>query len=237
MRTPKGEVITQWNLHDAEYAGLTKYDLLLTEVTDKIIQAIELLQNDNIIERGNLRDMYNKYLHPQSINLNDKRIWEALSKGEVLDCFQFSTDVGLTAAKKIKPKNPEEMTAANALMRLMPSDKNAENPIDKYVRFKKDFPNQWKLEMKKYGVTKEEEDLITDIYRPAYGCPSIQEDLMVILMKAANFSLLEANDARKIVAKKQMSRIPELEKHIFDNIEHKGFAQYIWDTCIKVQLG
>lgn len=237
MKTPKGEVITQWDLHDCEYAGMTKYDLLLTEVTDKIIQAINLLQEDNIIEKGSLRQIYNKYLHPQKIDLNNKKIWEALSNGDVLDCFQFSTDVGLIAAKKIKPQNPEEMTAANALMRLMPPDKKAENPIDKYVRFKKDFPNKWIEEMKKYGVTEEEKKLIADIYEPSYGCPSIQEDLMVILMKTANFSLAEANDARKIVGKKLMSRIPELKEHIFNNIEHKEFAQYIWDTCIKVQLG
>ena len=32
MKTPSGEIITQWDLHDVEYMGLTKYDALVTEV-------------------------------------------------------------------------------------------------------------------------------------------------------------------------------------------------------------
>ena len=37
MKTPKGEIITQWDLHAVEYAGNTKYDFLVTEVQDKIV--------------------------------------------------------------------------------------------------------------------------------------------------------------------------------------------------------
>lgn len=40
MRTPEGEIITQWDLHDVEYMGNTKYDFLVTEVQDKIVQTI-----------------------------------------------------------------------------------------------------------------------------------------------------------------------------------------------------
>ena len=46
MRTPKGALITQWDLHDQEAAGGVKYDFLLTSVQDIIIQTIELLQED-----------------------------------------------------------------------------------------------------------------------------------------------------------------------------------------------
>lgn len=237
MRTPKGEIITQYDLHMCEAGGMTKYDFLVTEVSDKIIECIKLLIKYKEIEKDSLRNIYNKYLHPQNINIKDQKIWDALGAGTVLDCFQFSTDVGLMAAKKLKPQNPIEMTDANALMRLMAPDKGGEAPIDKYSRFKKNFPNAWYNEMRKYGVTTEEKKIIEHIYEPAYGCPSIQEDLMVLLMEAANFSLAESNDARKIVGKKQMSRIPELREHIFNNIPHEGFAHYIWDTGIKPQLG
>lgn len=237
MKTPSGEIITQYDLHMCEAGGMTKYDFLVTEVSDKIIECIKLLVKYKEIEKDSLRNIYNKYLHPQVINIKDQKIWNALGAGTVLDCFQFSTDVGLMAAKKLKPQNPIEMTDANALMRLMAPDKGGEAPIDKYFRFKKNYPQAWYDEMRKYGVTKEEKQIISHIYEPAYGCPSIQEDLMVLLMEAANFSLAESNDARKIVGKKQMSRIPELREHIFNNISHHGFAQYIWDTGIKPQLG
>lgn len=237
MKTPSGDIITQYDLHMCEAGGMTKYDFLVTEISDKIIQCILLLEEFNQIPKMKLRKTYDTYLHPQSIDISDSRIWNALGSGSVLDCFQFSTDVGLMAAKKLKPQNPNEMTDANALMRLMAPDKGGEAPIDKYSRFKNNFPDLWYNEMSEYGVTNHEYNIIKSIYEPAYGCPSIQEDLMILLMRAANFTLAEANDARKIVGKKQMSRIPELQNKIFTNVPHEGFARYIWDTGIKPQLG
>ena len=46
MKTPKGEIITQYDLHMAEAAGMTKYDFLVTKVQDKIVQTIEFLKKE-----------------------------------------------------------------------------------------------------------------------------------------------------------------------------------------------
>ena len=88
---------------------------LVTEICDKISICIELLQKNNLLPKNmSLRDVYDKYLHPTVINLNDTRLWDSLAKGEVLDVFQFSTGVGLATAKQVKPRNPLELTSANA---------------------------------------------------------------------------------------------------------------------------
>ena len=87
MRTPSGDLITCYDLHKAEAAGDTKYDFLVTEVSDKIIKCIELLEEDGEIEKDSLRNIYNKYLHPEVIDTEDKRIWQHLSAGDVLDVF------------------------------------------------------------------------------------------------------------------------------------------------------
>ena len=50
MKTPKGEIITQWDLHKCEACGMTKYDFLVTEVQDKIVETIRLLQKYNKID-------------------------------------------------------------------------------------------------------------------------------------------------------------------------------------------
>lgn len=114
MRTPKGALITQWDLHDQEAAGAVKYDFLLTAVQDIIIKTIELLQEDGVIEQDlTLRQVYNKYLHPSVIPQDDKKMWDALANGDVLGCFQFDSNVGTQAAKKIKPQTPLEMADAN----------------------------------------------------------------------------------------------------------------------------
>ena len=114
MKTPKGEIITQWDLHMDEACGMTKYDFLVTEVQDKLVETIKLLQKYNKIENNlSLREVYNKYFHPEVLPLNNEKIWQALQENNVLNVFQFDSDVGSQAAKKIKPTNVLEMADAN----------------------------------------------------------------------------------------------------------------------------
>lgn len=114
MRTPKGEIITAYDLHDAEYLGYVKYDFLVTEVQDKLAQAIKFLQENNKIESDlTLREVYNKYLHPNVIPLDRDDVWRNIQTGKILNVFQFDSDVGAQAAKKIKPQNILELTDAN----------------------------------------------------------------------------------------------------------------------------
>ena len=119
MRTPSGDLITCYDLHMAEAAGDTKYDLLVTEISDKIIQCLNLLQADQIIPTKSLRELYNEYLHPEILDTTNQGIWDHLAAGDVLDVFQFSTGVGLAIAKKLKPQDPMEMTAANAINNIV----------------------------------------------------------------------------------------------------------------------
>ena len=94
MRSPSGELSTQFSLHDAEWLGDIKYDFLVTEISDKIITTLDLLTEDGLVEKDlTLREKYNKYLHPKAMNLDDQRIWQALSSGSVLDVFQFNSAV------------------------------------------------------------------------------------------------------------------------------------------------
>ena len=115
MKTPKGEVITQYNLHDAEYMGLTKYDFLVTEVQDKIVQTIQFLQEDGEIEKDlSLRQIYNKYLHPSVLPIKtDTKMWDALGDVSVINTFQFDSAEGSKAAKQLKPRTILEMADAN----------------------------------------------------------------------------------------------------------------------------
>lgn len=114
MKTPSGDIITQYDLHDAEAAGLTKYDFLVTEVQDKLLYGIKLLQKHGEIEQDlSLKEIYDKYFHPNVLPLDNKKYWDALENGSVLNIFQFDSDVGSQAAKKIKPQSILEMSDAN----------------------------------------------------------------------------------------------------------------------------
>ena len=239
MRTPKGEVITQYDLHMCEAAGMTKYDFLVTEVQDKLVECIKLLQKYNEIDKNlHLREVYNKYFHPNILPINNQNIWKVLQKNSVLNIFQFDSAVGSQAAKKIKPASILEMADANGLMRLMTSEKGQESPMEKYVRFKNNI-NLWYQEMDKAGLSKEEQKNLEPYFLKSYGVPPSQEQLMRMLMdeKICGFSLAEANSARKIVGKKQMSKIPELKQKVLDKATSSQLGRYVWEHGVGPQMG
>ena len=236
MRTPSGDLITCYDLHKAEAAGDTKYDFLVTEISDKIIKCFELLVADNVIENLGLRGLYNKYIHPEVMDTTDERIWDHLAAGDVLDVFQFSTGVGLGIAKKLKPRNPMEMTAANAMMRLM-SEKDKESQQDRYARIQKNGLEVFHREMVEAGLDEHMIELMHKHCDQYWGCCAIQEQMMMLLMDVAGFTLGEANNARKIVGKKQMSKIPELREQVYSKFDRAQSANYFWENAIAPQLG
>ena len=240
MKTPKGEVITQYDLHDCEAAGMVKYDFLVTEVQDKLAQAIRFLQEDGEIENDgiNLRSVYDKYFHPKVLPIDDKKVWDAIQNGTVINIFQFDSEVGSQAAKKIKPTTILELTDANGLMRLMTAEKGAETPMEKYIRFKNNL-DLWYVEMRNFGLTPNERDYLEPYFKSSYGVPPSQEQLMLMLMdkNICGFTLAEANAARKIVGKKQMSKIPELHQMILDKASSEKLGKYVWENGVGPQMG
>ena len=236
MRTPSGDLITCYDLHNAEAAGDTKYDFLVTEISDKIIKCFELLTADKVIEDIGLRNLYNKYIHPEVIDTSDPRIWDHLAAGDVLDVFQFSTGVGLAIAKKLKPRNPMEMTAANAMMRLM-SEKGKESQQDRYARIQKRGIEEFHREMVEAGLDGNMIALMHKHCDQYWGCCAIQEQMMEMLMDIASFTLGEADFARKVVAKKQMSKIPELKEMVYNRFSRVQSANYFWENVIAPSLG
>ena len=240
MKTPKGEIITQYDLHDCESAGMVKYDFLVTEVQDKLAQAIRFLQEDGVIEDNgiNLRSVYDKYFHPNVLPLDDKKVWDAIQNGTVINVFQFDSEVGSQAAKKIKPTTILELTDANGLMRLMTAEKGAQTPMEKYIEFKNNI-DLWYHEMCVAGLTRKEQRALEPYFKSSYGVPPSQEQLMLMLMdkNICGFTLIEANAARKIVGKKQMSKIPELHQMILEKASSEKLGKYVWENGIGPQMG
>lgn len=239
MKTPQGKIITQYDLHDAEYMGLTKYDFLVTEAQDKIVQTIQFLQDDGEIEKDlSLREIYDKYLHPNVLPVDtDTKMWDALGEVSVINTFQFDSAEGSKAAKQLKPRTILEMADANGLIRLM-GEEGAERPIDKYCRYKNDI-SLWYKEMDNFGLTKEEQKTLEPYFKSSYGVPPSQEQLMKMLMDPdiCNFSLGDANKARKVVGKKLMSQIPALRTKVLQQAKSPRLGQYVWKYGAGPQMG
>lgn len=238
MKATNGSIITQYSLHDAEYCGDVKLDLLVTQEMDIIVQCIHLLQEHGYVEpKLTLREAYDKYVHPDKLPLEDDELWDAIDENKVLALFQLTSKVGAEMVKKLKPRNLDELTACNALIRLMPEGLD-ETPGDRYLRFKSDI-SQWYKEMDDFGLTKDEQKVLEKHCLADYGVPSSQEAAMRLFMDedVCGFTLAESNDARRVISKKKMDKIPELHKKVLDRAKSRKLGEYVWDKIIALQMG
>ena len=239
MRTPKGEIITQFDLHMAEAMGNTKYDFLVTEVQDKITEALLMIQKEGLIDQMlSLREIYDKYLHPDVLPIEDEETWENIRGDRVLNVFQFDSDIGRQGIKKVQPKTILELSDTNGLIRLMTAEKGEETPLDKYVRFKNNL-QLWYQEMGRAGLTEIEQKVLEKYFKQSFGVPPSQEQMMWMLMdeNICGFTLKEANAARKIVGKKQMAKIPELKEKVLKQAKSPALGEYVWKYGIGPQMG
>lgn len=241
MKAPNGTPITQFNLGDSEALGNVKFDLLTVECLDKIRATLDMLLEHGEIEwQGSLRATFNKYLHPQNIDFNEPKLYEMLGSGEVMDLFQFSTEVGHLAATKVKPKNLLETAAANSLMRLM--SEGEEQPIDTFIKYKNDI-SLWYEEMNSYGLNDEEIKVMEEHLLKLNGVADTQESVMLLSMdkRIAGFDVKWANKLRKAIAKKDQKSLEEAQNKFFENGRALGnrdeILNYVWNVQIKRQLG
>lgn len=239
MTAPDGTLITQWSLHDAEAAGKVKIDSLVTDVMEKITQCILLLQKSGYIDSNlSLREAYDKYVHPDVLPIEEEEIWNAIDNVSVNNLFQFDTQVGSQAVKKLKPRNVKELSAINALIRLMAQEKGAETPVDRYYRIQQ-HPEQWDIEMDSYGLTEDEKEVIKEYCQYTYGTLPLQDDLMLMMMdeRLFGFDLEYTNFARKVIGKKLMDKIPELHQTILEKAKSSALGKYIWEVLFSQEMG
>ena len=242
MKTSKGILVTAYDLEDTEALGGTKYDYLTVQALDKIRTCMNLLLEDNAIEwQGSLRATYDKYVHPDVLNYDDRGMWDALYRREIPSCFQFDSVVGSQAIQLIHPVNLAQLTAGNGLMRLM-ANEDGDLPLDIYVKHKNDI-STWEEEMRHEGLTEAEQELLKKYLNIVYGVAVSQETMMRLSMDPhiSNFDMAEANILRKAVAKKKAD-VLQKGKELFYN---KGLAagtsltllDYVWNKQIMLQAG
>lgn len=197
---------------------------------------MELLLEDGKIEwQGTLKKTYDKYFHPDVLDLTSKEMFDMLSEGEVFDAFQMSSLVARNAMRKIKPNTFNEIEITNTLIRLQT---DGEQPVDRFVRYKNDI-QEWYKDMKEYGLSNEEIELMEDHLLERTGICDTQEGIMLIVMdkRIGNSNLAFANKYRKAIAKKNEKAIEECERIFTKNIIENGHSKEFADYIINEQIG
>lgn len=242
MRAPNGTRVTAFNMTDSDVLGGLKLDALTIQNLDKMQTAMKLLTEAGIIQdQGSIKATYDKYLHPDVLEKQDPKMWEMIANNEVISLFQFDSQVGQQAGKKIKPTNIIQMAAANSLMRLMAQD-GEDSPIDVYVRYKNNI-SLWYREMEEHGLSEAEIKVMEDHLLASYGVAAVQEEIMLLSMdkRISGFTMTEANKLRRGVAKKKKKVIEEIQALFFERCKERGtsdaLAHYVWDVQIHRQCG
>ena len=203
MRATNDDIITAFDLHDCEDCSLIKYDLLSVEALDKIHICLDLLQEKKYIEPKNtLKETYESVIGIYKLERNNKDMWKMIWNHEIISLFQMEQQSGIQGIALTHPQSVDDLAILNSIIRLMPQEKGAEQPLNKYARFKNDI-KLWYDEMDRYGLTKEEEKILEPIVKISYGISESQEKFMQLVQmpECGGFDLTWADKLRKSIAK------------------------------------
>ena len=243
MKVPNGDTVTQFDLHDCEDASLIKIDLLSVEALDKMHVCLDLLCDQGYIDRYNtLKETYDKYLGIYNIEREDPRMWNMVWNHEIQALFQMEKQSGIQGIALTRPESVDDLAVLNSVIRLMAQDKGAEQPLNKYARFKEDI-TLWYDEMDKYGLTEAEMKLLEPLLKSSYGICESQEKFMslVQLPECGGFNLGWADRLRKSIAKKNPAEYEQLTKEYFENAKEKNLSRnlcnYVWNVLVATSRG
>lgn len=198
----------QYNASNLEELGLNKIDFLGLKNLSIISEIVEALKKNNINVDLN------------SIDFNDKKTFELLSKGDTTGIFQLESDGMRNVLKKLKPNNFEDIVATLALYRPGPMEN-----IDVYISRKNGEKFKYLHESLK------------EILQSTFGIIIYQEQIMQIAQVFAGYNLFDADMLRVGVSKKDHKILNDERKKFTLGATKKGhnekIANDIYDYIVK----
>jgi len=195
------EVVTQFSGGDVEALGLLKIDFLGLRNLDVLEKAKALVGNG---------------LDYSKLPLDDKKVYEMLSRGEATGVFQFESSGMREALRSVKPTQFEDLIALVALYRPGPMQY-----IPVYARRKNGLEPVSYIDPRLKPIT-----------GSTYGIALYQEQYMEIAKQLAGFSLFEAEDLRKAIGKKIHKLMASLKDKFLEGCAANGVAagvgQQLW---------
>ena len=203
---PKGgKVITQYDMHAIEDAGLIKFDFLGIANLAILEDAVRRIKE----RRGEEVDI-------ERIPFNDKKTFEMLARGETMGTFQLNGSGMTHYLMELKPTRIEDINAMVALYRPGPIES-----IPEYVRRKND-PK----------LISYPDPRLKEILEKSFGVITYQDDVLMIAIKLGGYSWLEADKLRKAMGKKIPAEMEaQKEKLLRGFVEHglnKEKAEQLW---------
>ena len=197
---PKGEgkIITQYDMHAVEDAGLLKFDFLGIRNLSILADAVERVKQQENVD-----------IDIENIPLDDKKTFEMLAKGETIGLFQLN-GAGMTRyLKDLRPSTIHDINAMVALYRPGPMDliplflENKKNP--KKVKYL--HPD------------------LQSILEETYGVLVYQEQVMEIANKLAGYSMSKADNLRMAMGKKKKELMKKEKEKFLEGCVNNGYKK------------
>jgi len=205
LQEEDGNMITQYDMHSVEDAGLIKFDFLGLKNLSILADAIERVDR----RHGEKIDI-------EEIPLDDEDTFALLSNGETMGIFQLNGERITQFLQQLQPTTIHDINAMVALYRPGPMEF-----IPDYIE-RKNNPEK---------VEYPHEDL-EDILEQSFGLLIYQEDVMLTAIELAGYSWLEADKFRKAMGKKIPELMKKQEKKFkegcIDNGIDEELAQDLW---------
>ena len=210
---------------------------------DKIHICLDLLMEQGYIEqKETLKDTYESVIGIYNLERDAPDMWKMVWNHEIQSLFQMEKQSGIQGIALTHPQSVDDLAVLNSVIRLMAQEKGAEQPLNKFARFKNDI-QLWYDEMDEYGLTKEEQKLLEPVVKLSYGISESQEKFMQLVQmpECGGFDLTWADKLRKSIAKKNPAAYEELQKEYFETVEKKGLSKnlcnYVWNVLVATSRG
>lgn len=170
-----GKLITQYDMHAIEDAGLLKFDFLGIKNLSILADSVARVKTN----RGLVIDIEN-------IPLDDEKTFAMLARGETEGTFQLNGSGMTRYLKELKPTSIHDINAMVALYRPGPME-----TIPQYIERKKNPSLISYLDPR-----------MKDYLDASYGLLVYQDDVLLTAITLGGYSWLEADTLRKAMGKK-----------------------------------
>ncbi|MEK7644043.1 MAG: DNA polymerase III subunit alpha [Patescibacteria group bacterium] len=189
------KIITQYEMHAVEAAGVLKMDFLGIRNLSILGKAVEIVEKTI----GDKVDIY-------SLPLDDTQTFEMLARGETMGTFQLGGSGMTRWLKELKPTTIDDIMAMVALYRPGPMD-----AIPEYIK-RKHHPEAIQYldpRMEKY-------------LKASFGLLVYQEDVLLSAIELAGYDWTEADKFRKAIGKKIPEELEKQKIKFFQGCRDKG---------------
>ncbi|HRY62897.1 MAG TPA: DNA polymerase III subunit alpha, partial [Candidatus Paceibacterota bacterium] len=199
------KVITQYDMHVVEDMGLLKFDFLGIRNLAILGDAVRLVKK-----------YHNVDVDLDNMPMDDKKTFQMLARGETMGLFQLNGEGMTKYLKELKPSTMHDINAMVALYRPGPIES-----IPLYIERK----NNPKL-------VQYLDPRLEPLLKKSFGVITYQDDVMLIAIKLAGYSWLEADKLRKAMGKKIPEEMQAQKIKLLEGFKKGGMteakAQELW---------